>query len=178
MTPESCAADTLISIQEKVRSNLFMIFNWDVLLSPSVVTSMIDAHRMNSALFTSLLLAPPPPKSDSKGKAPQPPPFSFDSLRIPNRTSVPQIQHYFALDQDRLLHVTPFEAGGEEEGSLRFSISKVILRHFPRITINRSYLDCTFYICDAKVIQFIKENVDKMPRSALHTHTLSLSLSL
>ena len=170
VSPESCAADTLLTIEHKIPSE-FLIFNWDVLLSPSVVRSMIDSHRINSALFTSLVLSPPPPKLDPKGK-PQAPPFSFDSLKIPNRTSVPSIHHYFALDQERLLHVTPFEAGGEEEGSLRFSISKVLLRNFPLITLNRSYLDCTFYICHSKIIQFIRENVDKMPRRSFQMDIL------
>jgi hypothetical protein len=172
---DSCAADTLLGLEGRIGGGHFVIFNWDVLVSPSVVSAMIDHHRTRDALFTSLLLSPPPPhKHDPKAKPP-PPPFSFDSLKVPNRTTVPPIHHYFALDQDRLLHVTPFEAGGEEEGSLRISISKVILRHFPSVTLNRSYLDCTLYICSNKVIQFIRENVDKMPRSFPLLLLLSLS---
>jgi hypothetical protein len=154
------AVETLLHLQPRPLSD-FIILNWDVLLEPTLIATLIDSHRRRSAVITSLLYQHTTPSdlktkgtAEAKAKAA---PFSFDTLKFPYRSMVPVYKHYFALDGEKLLSALPFEAA-EDEKNLKFRLSKAILHRHPHITICRGLSDCTFYICSADVITFIEEN--------------------
>lgn len=159
-----CAVDALLLLKPKLKSD-FIIMNWDVLLEPSLLNSVIDFHRVHSAVLTSLLYQTTVhPQVDAKGKVQKPAAgFSFDSLKFPFRSLAPATKHYFALDGPRILSTIPYEAAEEEE-RLKIVLSKALLRRFPRVSVHRGLTDCTLYICNPDVLTFIEENSESMPR--------------
>jgi NDP-sugar pyrophosphorylase family protein len=181
--PHYCAADTLLLLKPKLDSD-FLILNWDILFDPNLLHSLVDMHRIKSSILTCLFYQEEKEKEDKgKGKGPakkggHQPPWSFDSLKagVPFRSIPPRINHYFGLSGSRLLVATPTEGaggkGGDEASSVRFSITKTMLRRFPDITVSRTLADTTVYMCSHQVLEFISANIDSMHRRTFQIDVL------
>ena len=180
--PHFCAADTLLLLKPKLDSD-FLILNWDILFDPNLLHSLVDKHRIKSSVLTCLFLQQESEKKEKepkgkggKGKGHQPT-WSFDSLKngLPFRSIPPRISHYFGLDGDRLLVAVPCEGAGgkaDEASSVRFSITKTMLKRFPDITVSRTLADATVYVCSQQVLEFVSANIEGMHRRTFQTDVL------
>mmetsp|Transcript_36212 Transcript_36212/g.56730 ORF Transcript_36212/g.56730 Transcript_36212/m.56730 type:complete len:509 (-) Transcript_36212:36-1562(-) len=182
--PHYCAADTLFLLKPKLDSD-FLILNWDILFDPNLLHSLVDKHRIHSSILTCLFLQQETEKKEEKkggkGAAPKKgghqPAWSFDNLKngVPFRSIPPRISHFFGVDGDRLLVAVPSEGAGgkgDEASSVRFTITKTMLRRFPDITVSRTLVDATVYLCGPQVLEFISANIDGMIKRTFQADVL------
>mmetsp|Transcript_26259 Transcript_26259/g.36531 ORF Transcript_26259/g.36531 Transcript_26259/m.36531 type:complete len:500 (+) Transcript_26259:350-1849(+) len=183
------ATDALREIRGKIQND-FIILNWDVLLDPSLLHSLVDLHRTHSSLLSCLFIRPQQTvaqqlkekeaekkkaaqQQQQKKRQQQQQQWSFDQLKMPFMSVTTPVSHYIGLDRHRLLVAVPSEASvGDDFGSLRVPVSKVMLRRFPNLTIYHRLVDSIVYICGHRVLDFIDSENEKLTQRTFQTELL------
>jgi len=168
--PHYRAVETLLHIRGKLQPD-FVVYNWDALVMPSVLRALLDLHRQRAARLTALLVRQPDPvpadKAGKKGKGGKgkggkaEPPFSFDTLRLPARVLVPNVNHIFALAGPHLLSAAPVLS---DQADSALPIPAALLSAFPELTLfgPGQLQDFTVYACSRWVVDFAKAYEDAL----------------
>ena len=107
------ATDALREIRGKIQND-FIILNWDVLLDPSLLHSLVDLHRTHSSLLSCLFIRPQQTvaqqlkekeaekkkaaqQQQQKKRQQQQQQWSFDQLKMPFMSVTTPVSHYIGI---------------------------------------------------------------------------------